>query len=310
MPLPLPSSIAEKIASARRAQTEGRVDEAAREAGQALEQARGRRLGGEVEVGELVLALEVCGDLRREAGDFEAAESLYHEALDRVNGSGEEEGWRETGIRARMMGSLAALYDLRDEGERAIPLYEEAIRLLGRAPGKDVEPVRHAALMRNNLAMIQKSLGKMEEAEHQYILALESLAEVSELRTEDGAAIYNNLGNLYYLVGHALRSLEMHQQALSIRRALFGERHPDVAQSHSNLGTAHYELRDYDQVKQHYETSMRIYEGHIREEPENYEIVSRNFADILRALGDQRRAAAVERRLTKVMRKVVADWQL
>ena len=54
------------------------------------------------------------------------------------------------------------------------------------------------------------------------------------------------------------KSLDYYQQALLIRRALYGDKHADVAESCHNLGTVYSNLGLYDQAKQFHEEALTI----------------------------------------------------
>ncbi len=46
---------------------------------------------------------------------------------------------------------------------------------------------------------------------------------------------YNNLGIYYYRTGYLDKALKYHEKALDIRKAIYGEKHPDVATSYNNI---------------------------------------------------------------------------
>ena len=79
---------------------------------------------------------------------------------------------------------------------------------------------------------------------------------------EDGenvATSYNSIGNIYYSQGDYVKALEMYQQSLKIRLAIFGENHPDVATSYNNIGFVYYSQGDYVQALEMYQQSLKIY---------------------------------------------------
>ncbi len=86
--------------------------------------------------------------------------------------------------------------------------------------------------------MIYKDAGYFDQAEDNYIKALEILERIYGRQHEDVASIYNNLGALYYATGYAAQAREMHGQALDIRSSLDEKNEADIGQSYSNLGPA------------------------------------------------------------------------
>ncbi len=273
----------------------GRIDDALRVAGTTLRNARQAADEDEGNLPLLVNALETLAELHRQAGDFERSESHYQEAI-------------ETGERcqadalqmARLRSGLASLYDFNQREEQAIPLYEQAIADYdGMVPPRTHE----SAQVRNNLAMIYKSLGRYPLAEQHYLMALETLEKDHGRSDERVAAVFNNLGGLYYTAGFAEQAKEMHLEALDIRIAIFGPEHPEVAQSYSNLATACYELQDDAGAQQNYEKSLRILEQNIDTCADSYEEIGMDYATVLESMGEDRKAEALRKRISKVLRK-------
>ena len=94
-----------------------------------------------------------------------------------------------------------------------------------------------------------------------------------------------------------------HISALEIRERVFGESHPDVGQSYSNLAIVYYELDDSTQAHANFESSLRILENHLEEDPDGYEIAAGNYADLLKAEGDEKKAQLVLKRARKALKK-------
>ena len=151
--------------------------------------------------------------------------------------------------------------------------------------------------------MIYKSRGETDKAEEHYIASIGTLENYYGKVSEQVAAVYNNLGALYYQAGYQEQAREMHLTALDVRTELFGEDHPDVAQSHSNLALCYYELEDYPNCHQAFENALRILELHVKDDVEEYSVVAENYADLLRVAGLERKAANLEKKVAKAIKK-------
>ena len=62
------------------------------------------------------------------------------------------------------------------------------------------------------------------------------------------ATCYNNIGNESFNLGDYDTALEYCEKALTIRKAIFGEVHPDVALLYSNIGEVYAKLGNYDKA--------------------------------------------------------------
>ena len=241
----------------------------------------------------LVAALERLAALERETGNAEGAEAALKEALELAELCGADTRWL-----ASLRTSLATLLDFSQREADAAPLYEQAI-----VDYESLEPPASevSAQLRNNVAMIYKGLGKFSLAEQHYLKALEILESSPEANPESVAALYNNLGGLYYTAGFAEQAKSMFTQSLTARLELLGETHPDVAQSYCNLATVCHELSDNEAAEAHFEESLRILEMHLPEEAGSFEAVATDFLSLLELLGDERKAAALRKRMQRVL---------
>jgi tetratricopeptide (TPR) repeat protein len=75
------------------------------------------------------------------------------------------------------------------------------------------------------------------------------------------ATSYNNLGLAYKDKGDPDRAIAYHNKALELRKALYGEKHPDVATSYNNLGMAYQNKGDLDRAISYLGDALRIWGG-------------------------------------------------
>jgi tetratricopeptide (TPR) repeat protein len=242
---------------------------------------------------KLFAALQVLGDVQREAGEVVSAEASYHEAL-------EIAGYSDIAPvdKARLRTQLATLFDFSQREAQAIPLYEQAITdYEALTPPDDFS----AAQLRNNLAMIYKGLGKYALAEQHYLRCLE--LELGR-DSEEVGSVYNNLGSLYYTAGFPDQAKEMFSEGLAIRQKILGPDDPDVAQSLCNIATAKHELGENTAAMLDFEQSLRILELHIKDEARSYEAVGLDYVALLENQSEERKAAAFRKRMEKVLASV------
>lgn len=124
--------------------------------------------------------------------------------------------------------------------------------------------------------------------------ALDRVGQPAELE----ASFANNQGVLAYYRGQYAAAVEAHQRALTLRRQLLGERHPLVARSHSNLGTAFKLLGRLDDARAQYEQALAIEELVL--DPSHPQVADtlNNLGNVLQAQGSPTGARrALERSL-------------
>ena len=271
----------------------GKIDEALAEGEKALTTAREALKIEDQYRGLVVQALENLAEIKREAGQPEAAKPLYEEALEEAL-----KAQLDLSVMAQIRTSLATLLDSLGKEAEAVPVYEQAIKDLETMSPPDTQTAGH---LRNNLALTYKRMDKFALAEQHYLRALEALEGSEGAESEMVASICNNLGGLYYAAGFADQAKDMFEDAMVVRLKLLGPNHRDVAQSHSNMATVQHELGDNDEAQRSYEQALRILESHMPEEAESYEAVGNDYISLLGSLHEDRKAAAFQKRMDKVL---------
>lgn len=130
--------------------------------------------------------------------------------------------------------NVARLEQDRGHPERALPLGRQALDILVETLGTDHPEVARARL---NLSTHLYALKRYDEAEREQREALRVWEARDGRRSRHVATCLNNLGRLCEERGELDRGVELHREAVSIRRELLGE-HPDTAFSLANLGVA------------------------------------------------------------------------
>ena len=98
-------------------------------------------------------------------------------------------------------------------------------------------PETEVATYLNNIALVLKSQGQLEEALEMHRQALDIRKRALGEDHPDTAGSVNNIASVFGEQGRFDEALEVHQQALDIRKRALGEGHPDVAQSLNNIAS-------------------------------------------------------------------------
>ncbi len=225
-------------------------------ASQAVEEARRRAHHDPHKLGELIEQMSVLADLRQKEGDFRKADSLYREALFRVQELRKPDPRLLVGIYSL----IAHLNDRWGRMDEAARNYEKALDL-GEKHG--LHDSDEAATIRNNLAVIFKNLRDHARAERYYRESLDSFLKIHGENSPQVASLYNNLGVLYYSSLDVERAQEMHEKALRIRQQL-GESEidpADLAQTYINLAAVSKASGDFQKAEECIERAKKIRSG-------------------------------------------------
>ncbi|MBI5300929.1 MAG: tetratricopeptide repeat protein [Chloroflexi bacterium] len=128
------------------------------------------------------VALGQLGTLAMQRGDLKTAHERYTDALNTSRALGEQQS---EAIYLHQLGRVAQEAKQWDEAERC---YRESLRL--------EEQMNHAegvAQTCNQLACVAEGAGRLEDAERWYLRTI----EYADYLPDKGAAVYNNLANLY-----------------------------------------------------------------------------------------------------------------
>jgi tetratricopeptide (TPR) repeat protein len=211
--------------------------------------AASRKTPSFIERDKAVLSMEVAGDKASSRGDDREALSCWAEALEILSSRA------RAPEAARVASKMAMTEENLGEVESACAHYAQAADLYTLAGDKHRVP-----MCLNNLAMLRKLSGELEEAAVLLGRALEEASRCHGSVHGETALIATNLGAVLCECGDLLGAEQRHMQALGIREQLFGPAHPEVGLSLGHLGVIHQMHGDHERARSFYTAALAILE--------------------------------------------------
>jgi tetratricopeptide (TPR) repeat protein len=188
---------------------------------------------------EVAAALTSLAVLLQRQGELDAAEPLFHEALDiRWEMLGETHPQY-----AASLGYLADVLQQKGDLDAAEPLMRRALELRKETVGEQ-HPDYAAGL--TALALLLHRRGDPTAAEPLLRQALAIRREALGERHPITATAHSNVGRVLHHRGDLAAAEPLLREALSIRREALGERHPETGASLAHLGSLLFDRRDYN----------------------------------------------------------------
>ena len=223
---------------------------------------------------------------RIDAGKYAEALALASELAAKAGASGDDATYAE----ARLWMAIGKMRT--GDAKAADTLVEESI--LAAEAAQDDELQARGWVERIGFAAVGASTQDADRWVRFARAAIDRVGKPPELE----ASFANNQGVLAYYRGQYAMAVEAHQRALSLRRQLLGERHPLVARSHSNLGTAFKLLGRLDDARAQYEQALAIEELALDASHPQVADTLNNLGNVLQAQGSPTGARrALERAL-------------
>lgn len=197
-----------------------------------------------------------------QAGDWDAALSIYRNALDQCRALG---GTPVAGLLRKI--GLVSFY--RGEFEAAGHLFRQSRKIAA-----DAGSVDHLGAALNCLGMVHQALGELDLAESLYLQA-HALAEQADNR-QLAVMADQNLGTLASIRGDTANALEHFQSALASYRAL--DDTIGAARALNNIGMAHTDIGQYALAEEAFHAALAAAES--RRDAETLGTVQLNRADL------------------------------
>ena len=215
------------------------------------------------------LSLEVAGDKAASRGDDREALSCWAESLGILTDRA------KSADAARVASKMAMTEENLGDAQDACAHYAQAADLYQLAGEKPRVP-----MCLNNLAMLQKLSGDLEEAAVLLSRALDEASLCHGSLHEETALIATNLGAVLCQSGDLLGAEQCHMQALGIREQLFGPTHPEVGLSLGHLGVLHQLRGDHDGAHRFYCSALAILDQFPRLHEAERAILRENMAGL------------------------------
>ena len=196
---------------------------------------------------ELAVTRERCGDEAAARADHAEALSCWAESL----AIRQERG--DGAATARVATKMAGVEESLGRADEACAHYAQA------ADAHQLAGEKHRVPMcLNNLAMLRKLAGDLEEAAELLRRALAQCARCHGENHQETALIASNLGAVLAECGDLLGAVQAHMEALRIREGRYGPTHPEVGLSLGHLAVAHQLGGDEEKARRHYEAALSI----------------------------------------------------
>ncbi|MCK5108610.1 MAG: tetratricopeptide repeat protein, partial [Methanosarcinales archaeon] len=134
------------------------------------------------------------------------------------------------------------------------------------------------------------------------------LSHISELKRDAKHAMFMfELGWVYADTGNARSAMEYYEQALSIGRAVYGERHPAVATRLNNIGSAWHDLGEHKKAIEYYEQALSIGREVYGERHPAVATFLSNIGMAWKALGEHKKAIEYYEQALSIGREVYGE---
>ena len=152
---------------------------------------------------------------------------------------------------------LAQLYEVSEQDELSVMLYERVLKPNGEILGED-DPKLIGAIDR--LAELYERTGREEQAIELYERALERCRKTLGSHNPETATSLNQLAYTHRLMGNYAIALPLYEEALAIRRSVLGENHESTATSLNNLAGLRSAMGDEDGALRLYEEAVDCFD--------------------------------------------------
>jgi tetratricopeptide (TPR) repeat protein len=283
-------------------QTDGRLDEAAQAAREALRLIEESAGSQSPDVANLLIDL---ADIEHQRGDYSAALFNAERARCIEDILGPQFVGEDCGrIRLRTLAIIGATCRTLGEYARAELHLGAALAIARSQFGEESEEV---AVAQNDLAVLYKYWGRFDDAERLYRLALASLIV---LHGEDGlpcAGLYHNIGGLLHARGaFALAELPA-RRAWEISQRHWGEDHVRTALDAVAYAAVLEGLKRYEECERIYRAALPIFEQTFGERHVESAALLHNLAAVVESRADAEQAELLYRRALAMREALLGD---
>ena len=149
--------------------------------------------------------------------------------------------------------------------------------------------------------------GNYQRAHEIVKLALAMVGEDSKEPNALNAHIFNDFGQTLELIGDNRNSLRYKCQALTIRKELFGDDHPDTASSYNNVGGTYGVLGNYHKALEFQKKALDIRQALFGDDHPETANSYNNVGGTYGALGEYKKALEFQLKALNVCRAIFGD---
>ena len=247
-----------------------------------------------------ITAINSLGELYRNTGNFESAETLYFQTLEKNKKlfSENSPGYVNT------LNSIARLYQGMGRYEKAESFYLQSLEISRQLFG-EMHPGNVALL--NNISTLYHKTGNYAKAEPMYLKALEISKNVFGDEHPNTVTLLNNLGALFDDNGNYGQAERYYMQALEIRERTLGTDHPDYAIILNNLAQLYFKMGSYERAEPMYQQVLAINKKSYGEEHISYSLALNNLGALYHNKGNYAKAELLYLEALKIRAKVLGE---
>ena len=210
-------------------------------------------------------------------------------------------------VRATLMDTMGRVYMKLGLYDKALPLFEEALRTRKQLLGN--EHLEVAASL-NSVASVLYFKGKLDSAEVLYREALGIRRKLLGNEHPDVATSLNNLANVLDGKDDQAGAETLYREVLAMRRKLLGNEHPDVASTLRSLGSVLLAKGDYAGAEALNREALAMQRKFLGNEHPSVARSLNSLAVVLKRKGDPAGAEALYREALAMKRRLLGNDHL
>ena len=152
--------------------------------------------------------------------------------------------------------NIGQSYSVLGDYEKAMVYYHNALGICEEVLGTEHQ---NTATSYYGIGFVYSGMGEYDKAREYYQKALKIWTPILGAEHPDMAMSYNSIGCVYYYLEEYDMAREYFQRALEIREKVLGTEHPDTARSYNNIGNVHYSAGNYDMAMEYYQNALGIW---------------------------------------------------
>ncbi|KIE06274.1 hypothetical protein NF27_AK00060 [Candidatus Jidaibacter acanthamoeba] len=200
--------------------------------------------------------------------------------------------------------SIAGLYHLVGNNEKALQLYEEIHKYVKLQHKEEHTTIAYSL---NNIGNVLRSLGRHKEALEKHQESLKMQKEIFKGDHPNTTSLLNNAGNVLQSLARYEEALESHQESLVMTRRIYKGDHPNLTASLTNIGNVLQSLARYEEALESHQESLvmtrRIYKG----DHPNLTASLTNIGNVLQSLARYEEALESHQESLVMTRRIYRD---